>query len=109
MLFEEHHKWKVMTWLARSFPDFSSNLEMSEGSLVGIAGHVGSCNIRSFVSLLKSGMLREAKYDMWSGGEGLAPFMGCISSKSWVTQGGMHRTTGPRPWTMYRYILALWC
>jgi hypothetical protein len=75
MLLEEHHKWKVMIWLAGYSPTFPSNLGMSEGSLVGIAGHVGSCNIGSFVSLLKSGMLREAKYGMWSGGGGLVPAM----------------------------------
>jgi hypothetical protein len=45
MLLEEHHRWKVMTWLAGLSPTFHSNLGMSEGSLVGIAGHVGSCNI----------------------------------------------------------------
>jgi hypothetical protein len=75
MLLEEHHKWKVMTWLARSSPAFPSNLGISEGSLVGIAGHVGSCNIGSFVSLLRFGMLREAKYGIWSGGGGLVPAM----------------------------------
>jgi hypothetical protein len=75
MLFEEHHKWKVMIWLARSSLAFPSNFGMSEGSLVGIAGHVGSCNMGSFVSLLRSGMLREAKYGMWSGGGGLFPAM----------------------------------
>jgi hypothetical protein len=75
MLLEEHHKWKVMTWLAGSSPAFPSNLGMSEGSLVGIAGHVGSCNIGSFVSFLRSGMLREAKYGIWSGGGGLVPAM----------------------------------
>jgi hypothetical protein len=36
--------------------------------LVGIAGHVGSCNIGSLVSLLRSGMLREAKYGIRSVG-----------------------------------------
>jgi hypothetical protein len=45
MLLEEHHRWKVMTWLAGSSPAFPSKLGMSEGSLVGIAGRVGSCNI----------------------------------------------------------------
>ena len=75
MLFEENHKWKFMMWLVGSSPVFPSNLGMSEGSLVGIAGHVGSCNIGSLVSLLKSGMLREAKYGMWSGSGGLVPAM----------------------------------
>jgi hypothetical protein len=75
MLFEEHHKWKVMIWLAGSSPASPSNLGMSKGSLVSIEGHVGSCNIGSFVSLLKLSMLREAKYGMWSGGGGLVPSM----------------------------------
>ena len=75
MLLEEHHRWKFMTWLTGSSPAFPSNLGMSEGSLVGIAGHVGSCNIGSFVSFLRSGMLREAKYGICSGGGGLAPAM----------------------------------
>jgi hypothetical protein len=75
MLLEEHHKWKVMTWLEGSSPAFPSNLGISEGSLVAIAGHVGSCNIGSFVSFLRSGMLREAKYGICSGGEGLVPTM----------------------------------
>jgi hypothetical protein len=57
-----------MTWLAGSSPALPSNLGMSEGSLVGIAGHVGLCNIGSLVSLVISGMLREAKYGICSGG-----------------------------------------
>jgi hypothetical protein len=61
-----------MTWLAGSSPAFPSNFGMSEGSLVGIAGHVGSCNIGSLVILLRYGMLREAKYGICSGGGGLA-------------------------------------
>jgi hypothetical protein len=67
-----------MTWLAGSSPAFPSNFGMSEGSLVGIAGHVGSCNIGSLVSLVRSGMLREAKYGICSGGGGgLAPAIVC--------------------------------
>jgi hypothetical protein len=64
-----------MTWLAGSSPAFPSNLGMSEGSLVGIADHVGSCNIGSFVIFLRSGMLRESKYGICSGGRGLVPAM----------------------------------
>jgi hypothetical protein len=75
MLFEENHKWKVMIWLARSSPIFPSNLGMSKGSLVGIVGHVGLCNIGSLVSLVRYGMLREANYGIWGGGGGLAPAM----------------------------------
>ena len=50
---------------------------MSEGSLVGIAGHVVSCNMGSLVSLVRSRMLREAKYGICSGGGGLAPTIVC--------------------------------
>jgi hypothetical protein len=64
-----------MTWLAGSSPAFPSNLGMSEGSLVGIASHVGSCNIESLVSFLRSCMLREAKYGICSGRGGLVPAM----------------------------------
>ena len=60
-----------MIWLAGSSPAFPSNFGMSEGSLVGIAGHVGLCNIESLVSLVRSGMLRESKYDIWDRGRGL--------------------------------------
>ena len=75
MLFEEHHKWKVITWLVGSSPGFPSNFGISEGSLVGILGHVGSCKMGSFVSLVKSGMLRDAKYGMGGGSGGLVPAM----------------------------------
>ena len=60
-----------MIWLAGSSPDFPSNLGMSKGSLVGIAGHVGLCNIGSLVSLVRSRILREDKYGIWGGGGGL--------------------------------------
>jgi hypothetical protein len=62
-----------MIWLVGSSPSFPSNLGMSEGSLVGIVGHVGLCNMGSLVSLVRSGMLREAKYGIWGGGVGLVP------------------------------------
>jgi hypothetical protein len=75
MLFEEHHKWKFMTWLVGYSLDFTSNLGMYEGSLVGILGHVGSCNIGAFMSLLKSWMLRDKKYGIGDGGGGLVPAM----------------------------------
>jgi hypothetical protein len=53
-----------MTWLARSSLNLLSNFGISEGILVGILDHVGSCNMGSFKSLLKSRMLRDAKYVM---------------------------------------------
>jgi hypothetical protein len=73
MLFEEHHKLKVMIWLVGSSPSFTSNLGMFEGSLVGMEGHVGSCNIGSLVRLVRSNMLREAKYGIWGCGGILVP------------------------------------
>ena len=73
MLFEENHKWKVITWLVGSSPDFPSKFGISEGSLVGILGHVGSCKMGSFVCLFKSGMLRDDKYGMGRFGGGLVP------------------------------------
>jgi hypothetical protein len=78
MLFEEHHKWNFMIWLDGSSPTFPSNLGMSEGSLLGIAGHVVLCNIGSLVSLVRSNMLREDKYDIWGSGGGL------VQSMMWV-------------------------
>jgi hypothetical protein len=39
--FDEHHKWKLITWLFGSSPDFSSNFGISEGSLAGITGQTG--------------------------------------------------------------------
>jgi hypothetical protein len=48
-----------MIWLARSSPGFPSNLGMCEGSLVGIVGHVGLCNIGSLVGLVRSSMTSE--------------------------------------------------
>ena len=62
-----------MIWLVGSSPAFPSKLGMSEGSLVGIVGYVGSCNIGSLVSLVIFDMLREAKYGIWGGGKGLVP------------------------------------
>jgi hypothetical protein len=55
------------------FPHFPSNFGISEGSLVGILGHVGSCKMGSFMSLVKSGMLRDAKYGIGGFGGGLVP------------------------------------
>jgi hypothetical protein len=75
MLFEENHKWKVITWLVGSCPGFPSNFGIFEGSLVGILGHVGSCKMGSFVSLVKSEMLKDTKYGIGGGGGGLVPAM----------------------------------
>jgi hypothetical protein len=40
--FEEHQKWKVMTWLFGYSPVFPSNLGMLEGIFVGIGGQNGA-------------------------------------------------------------------
>jgi hypothetical protein len=39
--FDEHHKWKFITWLFGSSPDFPSNFGISEGSLARITGQTG--------------------------------------------------------------------
>jgi hypothetical protein len=39
--FDEHHKWKFITWLFESSLDFMSNFEISEGSLSGITSQTG--------------------------------------------------------------------
>jgi hypothetical protein len=73
ILFEYHHKWKVINWLVGSSPGFPSNFGISKGILVGILGQVGPCKMGSFVSLVKSGMLSDAKYGIWIFGGGLVP------------------------------------
>jgi hypothetical protein len=80
MLFEEHHKWKVITWLAGSSPGFPSNFGISEGNLVGILGQVASCKMGSFMSLVKLGMLRDAKYGIGRFGGGLVPAIVCVGN-----------------------------
>jgi hypothetical protein len=78
MFFEEHHKWKVITWLVGSSLGFPSNLGMSEGNLVGILGQVASCKMGSFMSLVKSGMLRDVKYGKGIFGGGLSLAIVCV-------------------------------
>jgi hypothetical protein len=57
-----------MIWLVESSPSFPSNLGMSEGVLLGMVGHVGSCNIGSLVSLVRYSMLKESKHGIWGYG-----------------------------------------
>jgi len=59
--FNEHQRWKVVTWSPGSSPFWPSNFGMSYGSLVGIGGHVGSWLTRSFISLDKSSRLSMAR------------------------------------------------
>jgi hypothetical protein len=73
MLFEYHHKCKFITWLEGSSLGFSANFGMYEGSLVGILGQVESCKMGSFMSLVKLGRLRDAKYAIGRFGGGLVP------------------------------------
>jgi hypothetical protein len=80
ILFEENHKWKVITWLAGSSPSFPSKFEMSEVNLVGILGQVASCKMGSFVSFVKSGMLRDVKYGKGVFGRGLVTTIVCVGS-----------------------------
>ena len=53
--FEEHHKWNVVAWAPGSSPTLPSNLGMSDGNLVGIGGHEGSCLTDSFINFDKYG------------------------------------------------------
>jgi hypothetical protein len=39
--FDEHHKWKFITWLFGSSPGLPSNFGISEGNLAGITGQKG--------------------------------------------------------------------
>jgi hypothetical protein len=54
MLFDEHYKWKFISWLTGSSLGFTSNFGMFEGNLVGILGQVASCKMGLFVILVKS-------------------------------------------------------
>ena len=59
--FDEHHKWKVITWLFGSLPGFPSNFRISEGSLAGITSQTGEWKIGSFVNWDKSRRSRVAR------------------------------------------------
>jgi hypothetical protein len=59
--FDEHQKWKVITWLFGSSPDFPSNFGISEGSLAGIIGQTDELKIRSLVNRDKFGRSRDAR------------------------------------------------
>jgi hypothetical protein len=80
ILFEEHHKWKVIPWFSGSSPGFPSNFRMSKRNLVGILGQVASCRMGSFMSLVKLRMLRDAKYGKGGFGGGLVPIIVCVGS-----------------------------
>jgi hypothetical protein len=80
MLFEENHKWNFITWFAGPSPGSPSNFRKFEGNLVGILGQVASCKIGSFVSWVKLGMLRDAKYGKGGFGGGLIPTIVCVGN-----------------------------
>jgi hypothetical protein len=63
--FDEHHKWKVITWLFGSSPGLPSNFGISEGNLAGIPGQKGECSIGSLVNRYKSGRSRVARKGNW--------------------------------------------
>jgi len=73
MLLEERYRWNIMMWLVGSSHGFPSNLGLYKGNFVGMLGHMASCKIRSFMSLVKFGMFRDAKY----GKMGVGPAMVC--------------------------------
>jgi hypothetical protein len=80
ILFEEHHKWKFVTWLVGSSPYFPSKFGISESNFVGILDQVGSCKMGSFVSLVKSRILRYDKYEIGIFGGGLVPSIMCVGN-----------------------------
>ena len=65
--FEEHHRWKVMTWVLGSSFAFPSNLGMSEGNLVGMGGQTSECLIGSLINLDKLGIFNVAKNGIFGG------------------------------------------
>jgi hypothetical protein len=58
---DEHHRWKVMTWLFGSSPGLQSNFGMSDDNLDGITSQWGECRIGSFKILDKSGRSKVSK------------------------------------------------
>jgi len=42
MDFNEHHRWKDIMWVERSYPDFPTNLEILDGSLVSLINWLSS-------------------------------------------------------------------
>lgn len=70
MLLEEHQRWNDMMWLVGSSATCPSNLGISEGSLVGMVGQVGSWAIGSLINLLRSGKLSPTMYGKRGGGGG---------------------------------------
>ena len=77
---EEHHKWKVVACAPGSSPALPSNLGMSEGSLVGMGGHKGSCLTESFINFDKSGKFKVSR----KGSLGLA---GVLDVPTWGFEG----------------------
>lgn len=57
MLFEEHQRWKDMTWLVGYSLAFPLNFGIFKSNLVGKAGQEGSWAMGSFINLLKSGKM----------------------------------------------------
>jgi hypothetical protein len=69
---EEHHIWKVISWLLGYSLGFSSKFWMLDGSLGGIGGHNGACCMGSFFKHDKSRISKVSKkgsclfyYEYW--------------------------------------------
>lgn len=60
MELDEHHIWKELLWLVGSSRELSSNLGMSEWSLVDIASQPTSWCIGSLINWIKYGRLNTA-------------------------------------------------
>ena len=48
--FEEHHRWKVMTWFFGFYPYFPFNFGMSDGKFTRIVGQKGLCRMESLIN-----------------------------------------------------------
>ena len=77
---KEHHRCKVVACAPGSSPTLPSNLGISEGNLVGIGGHEGSCLTGSFINFDNSGKFKVAK----KGSLGLA---GVLDVPTWGFEG----------------------
>jgi hypothetical protein len=63
--FDQHHKWKVITWLVGSSLGLSSNFGISKGNLAGIVGQKEECSIGSLVNRDKFGRSRVVRKGNW--------------------------------------------
>jgi hypothetical protein len=81
------------------FPNIHTKFD--QGALVAHNCHLGRC---PKIWLLGT-LVKVRHLDFWP----KKWVTGWILSNRWVPQGGMHRITRPRPSTLHKYLLTLWC